>query len=123
MGDLGAILVRSWSTSSVKGVQRGTPGQELTRLTGNGNGEPSRVRRGGWSPCLSMSSRRRRKNLPPSAPVSGSTRAPMRGVQDYWMFDKSTVVLMRYEPDGTQINREAYEGDPAPFIEYQRIAM
>ncbi|MEU8913582.1 DUF6879 family protein [Streptomyces nigrescens] len=48
---------------------------------------------------------------------------PLPGVQDFWMFDQSTVVLMRYEPDGTQISREVYEGDPAPFIEYQRIAV
>ncbi|MET7716031.1 DUF6879 family protein [Streptomyces sp. NPDC005407] len=48
---------------------------------------------------------------------------PLHGVQDFWMFDRSEVVLMHYEPDGTQISREVYEGDPAPFIEYQRIAL
>ncbi|SEB61020.1 hypothetical protein SAMN05428945_0618 [Streptomyces sp. 2224.1] len=48
---------------------------------------------------------------------------PLPEVQDFWMFDRSTVVLMHYEPDGTQISREVYEGDPAPFIEYQRIAV
>jgi hypothetical protein len=48
---------------------------------------------------------------------------PLPGVQDFWMFDRSTVVLMHYEGDGTQIGRELYEGDPAPFIEYQRIAI
>ncbi|WP_409471362.1 DUF6879 family protein [Streptomyces sp. HC307] len=48
---------------------------------------------------------------------------PLPGVQDFWMFDRSTVVLMHYEEDGTQIGRELYEGDPAPFIEYQRIAI
>ena len=48
---------------------------------------------------------------------------PLADVQDFWMFDKKGVVLMRYEPDGTQINREVYEGDVAPFIEYQRIAL
>lgn len=47
---------------------------------------------------------------------------PLQGVQDFWLFDRSTVVLMNYEEDGTQINRELYEGDPAPFVEYQRIA-
>ncbi|MER0482408.1 hypothetical protein ABR737_29420 [Streptomyces sp. Edi2] len=36
---------------------------------------------------------------------------------------ESIVVLMHYEADGTQISREVYEGDPAPFIEYQRIAV
>ncbi|RKN09659.1 DUF6879 family protein [Streptomyces radicis] len=48
---------------------------------------------------------------------------PLAGVQDFWMFDRSEVVLMNYEPDGRQINRQVYEGDPAPFIEYQRIAV
>ncbi|MEW2297684.1 DUF6879 family protein [Streptomyces sp. NPDC006743] len=47
---------------------------------------------------------------------------PLQGVQDFWLFDRSTVVLMNYEEDGTQINRALYEGDPSPFIEYQRIA-
>ncbi|MFI8517015.1 hypothetical protein ACIGEZ_04165 [Streptomyces sp. NPDC085481] len=32
-------------------------------------------------------------------------------------------MLMHYHPDGRQITRELYEGDPAPFIEYQRIAV
>ncbi|KUH37397.1 MULTISPECIES: DUF6879 family protein [Streptomyces] len=48
---------------------------------------------------------------------------PLPGVQDFWMFDRTTVVLMHYEADGKQISREVYEGDPAPFIEYQRIAL
>lgn len=48
---------------------------------------------------------------------------PLAGVQDFWMFDRSTVVLMKYEADGTQIERELYEGDPAPFLEYQCVAV
>ncbi|QEU92254.1 DUF6879 family protein [Streptomyces kanamyceticus] len=48
---------------------------------------------------------------------------PLAGIQDFWMFDRSTVVLMNYEPDGRQISRELHESDPAPFIEYQRIAV
>ncbi|MFH8567140.1 DUF6879 family protein [Streptomyces sp. NPDC017993] len=48
---------------------------------------------------------------------------PLPGVQDFWMFDRTTVVLMHYEEDGTQISRELHEGDPAPFIAYQRIAV
>ncbi|WP_031506485.1 DUF6879 family protein [Streptomyces megasporus] len=48
---------------------------------------------------------------------------PLPGVQDFWMFDRSRVVLMHYEEDGTQIGRELYEGDPTPFIEYQRVAI
>ncbi|MFJ4941521.1 DUF6879 family protein [Streptomyces albidoflavus] len=48
---------------------------------------------------------------------------PLEGVQDFWMFDRTEVVLMNYESDGTQINREIYEGDVSRFIEYQRIAL
>ncbi|MFD5187309.1 DUF6879 family protein [Streptomyces sp. NPDC058357] len=48
---------------------------------------------------------------------------PLSGAQDFWMFDRSEIVLMHYEADGTQISREVHEGDPAPFIEYQRIAL
>ncbi|GAA0332174.1 DUF6879 family protein [Streptomyces blastmyceticus] len=48
---------------------------------------------------------------------------PLEGVQDFWMFDRSTVVLMNYEPDGKQIDRELFDGDPASFVEYQRIAL
>jgi hypothetical protein len=47
---------------------------------------------------------------------------PLQGVQDFWIFDRSTVVLMHYEEDGTQISRELYEGDPSPYVECQRIA-
>ncbi|MGW5735712.1 MULTISPECIES: DUF6879 family protein [Streptomyces] len=48
---------------------------------------------------------------------------PVEGAQDFWMFDRSEVVLMNYEPDGRQINREVFEGDVSPFLEYQRIAL
>ncbi|MFI1254649.1 DUF6879 family protein [Streptomyces netropsis] len=48
---------------------------------------------------------------------------PLAGIQDYWLFDKSMVVLMHYEADGTQTGRELYEGDVSPFLEYQRIAL
>lgn len=48
---------------------------------------------------------------------------PLPDVDDFWMFDRSTIVLMHYEADGTQVSRELYEGDPAPFLEYQRIAL
>lgn len=48
---------------------------------------------------------------------------PLVGAQDFWMFDRTEVVLMHYESDGRQISREVYEGDLAPFIEYQRIAI
>ncbi|TVL93738.1 DUF6879 family protein [Streptomyces sp. SAJ15] len=49
--------------------------------------------------------------------------SPLAGVQDFWMFDRRTVVLMNYEPDGTQRDRRLHDGDPSPFIEYQRIAI
>ncbi|MGE7437851.1 DUF6879 family protein [Kitasatospora sp. NPDC001175] len=48
---------------------------------------------------------------------------PLPGVQDFWIFDRDTVVLMNYESDGRQISREVYEGDPASFIDCQRIAV
>ncbi|MFD8910232.1 DUF6879 family protein [Streptomyces sp. NPDC059575] len=48
---------------------------------------------------------------------------PLEGVQDFWLFDRSEVVLMNYATDGTQINREVFEGDVTPFLEYQRIAL
>lgn len=48
---------------------------------------------------------------------------PLAGIQDFWMFDRTEVVLMNYEDDGRQINREVLDGDVAPFIEHQRIAV
>ncbi|OAR25825.1 hypothetical protein A8W25_09835 [Streptomyces sp. ERV7] len=48
---------------------------------------------------------------------------PLEGVSDFWLFDRSEVVLMHYAKDGMQISRELYEGDPAPYVEYQRIAL
>ena len=48
---------------------------------------------------------------------------PLAGVRDFWMFDRSLIVLMHYERDGTQMGREVYEGAPEPFLEYQRIAL
>lgn len=43
--------------------------------------------------------------------------------QDFWAFDDSTVVLMNYEPDGTQINRVLVEGDVEIYREWRRIAV
>ncbi|MEU9073080.1 DUF6879 family protein [Kitasatospora sp. NPDC048538] len=48
---------------------------------------------------------------------------PLQSAQDFWMFDKSKVVLMNYRADGTQISRELFDGDLAPYLEYQRIAI
>ncbi|MFE7639741.1 hypothetical protein DR950_21260 [Kitasatospora xanthocidica] len=43
--------------------------------------------------------------------------------QDFWAFDDSTVVLMNYEPDGTQINRVLVEDDVEKYREWRRIAV
>ncbi|WP_055524174.1 DUF6879 family protein [Streptomyces graminilatus] len=48
---------------------------------------------------------------------------PLPDVHDFWMFDRTKVVLMNYREDGTQISRELRSGDSAPFLEYQRIAV
>lgn len=48
---------------------------------------------------------------------------PLEEAQDFWMFDRSEVVLMNYHSDGRQISREVFDGDIAPFLEYQRIAV
>lgn len=47
---------------------------------------------------------------------------PLTG-QDWWMFDASRVVHLNFRPDGTQSSRETYEGDVAPYLEWQRIAL
>ncbi|MET8546320.1 DUF6879 family protein [Kitasatospora sp. NPDC004799] len=43
--------------------------------------------------------------------------------QDFWTFDDSTVVLMNYEPDGTQIDRVLVAGETDQYLEWQRIAV
>ncbi|NRQ30522.1 hypothetical protein HII36_01505 [Nonomuraea sp. NN258] len=49
---------------------------------------------------------------------------PVSGVQDFWLFDDSRVVLMHYLEDGTQSGRELLEQiDPAPFVEYKHRAL
>lgn len=48
---------------------------------------------------------------------------PLSEAQDFWLFDRSTVVLMNYAPDGTQINRKLFDGDVTLYLEYQRIAL
>ncbi|OMI39696.1 hypothetical protein SPAR_09623 [Streptomyces sparsogenes DSM 40356] len=47
---------------------------------------------------------------------------PITG-QDWWMFDGTRIAHLNFRPDGTQINREVYEGDPAPYREWKRIAL
>lgn len=44
-------------------------------------------------------------------------------LRDWWMFDGARIAHLNFRPDGTQINREKYEGDPTPYREWQRIAM
>ncbi|WP_416970510.1 DUF6879 family protein [Streptomyces sp. 4F14] len=47
---------------------------------------------------------------------------PLSGT-DWWMFDETRIVHLNYRPDGTQINRELFEGDIVPYLEWQRIAL
>ncbi|GGV03404.1 DUF6879 family protein [Streptomyces spectabilis] len=47
---------------------------------------------------------------------------PLSG-RDWWMFDETRVAHLNFRPDGTQINREAYEGDPAPYQHWKRTAL
>ncbi|MGW1147053.1 DUF6879 family protein [Streptomyces sp. LE64] len=47
---------------------------------------------------------------------------PLSG-RDWWMFDEVRIAHLNFRPDGTQINREEYEGDPAPYQEWKRIAL
>ncbi|MER6913074.1 DUF6879 family protein [Streptomyces sp. NPDC000594] len=54
--------------------------------------------------------------------TQGDLGLPLSG-QDWWMFDNARVAHLNFRPDGTQINREAYEGDSAPYQEWRRIAL
>ncbi|MGW0910687.1 DUF6879 family protein [Streptomyces sp. NPDC002784] len=47
---------------------------------------------------------------------------PLSGT-DWWMFDATQVVRLNFRPDGTQINRELFTGDIAPYLEWKRIAL
>ncbi|EKX66635.1 hypothetical protein PV416_33235 [Streptomyces ipomoeae] len=42
---------------------------------------------------------------------------------DWWMFDETRIVHLNYRPDGTQINRELFTGEVAPYLEWKRIAL
>lgn len=48
---------------------------------------------------------------------------PLEDVQDFWMFDDSTVVLMNYAADGTQIDRVLIEGDAERYRAYRSLAV
>ncbi|MFC9654027.1 DUF6879 family protein [Streptomyces sp. NPDC056937] len=47
---------------------------------------------------------------------------PLSG-RDWWMFDEARIAHLNFRPDGTQINREAYDGDLAPYREWKRVAL
>jgi hypothetical protein len=47
---------------------------------------------------------------------------PLTGT-DWWMFDEMRIVRLNFRPDGTQINREVFTGDLAPYLEWKRIAL
>ncbi len=51
------------------------------------------------------------------------TTAPALAPFDFWLFDERDVVAMRYQPDGTQIDRILLEdADPAEFVRYRDLA-
>ncbi|GGP75875.1 DUF6879 family protein [Streptomyces abikoensis] len=52
----------------------------------------------------------------------GDYGLPLTG-RDWWMFDETRIAHLNFRPDGTQINREVYEGDPEPYREWKRIAL
>lgn len=39
------------------------------------------------------------------------------------MFDGTRIVHLNFRSDGTQISREKYTGDIAPYLEWKRIAL
>ncbi len=44
-------------------------------------------------------------------------------IDDFWLFDDTTVVRMDYDPDGTQRGRELLEeADPTPYVGWKRLA-
>jgi hypothetical protein len=44
--------------------------------------------------------------------------------QDFWLFDESAVVVMKYDDDGNQLGRELLEGvDPTPYVRWKRLAL
>ncbi|WP_369235070.1 DUF6879 family protein [Streptomyces sp. R21] len=45
---------------------------------------------------------------------------PLTG-QDWWMFDDASLVHLNFRPDGTQIDREMFEGDLGPYREWRRV--
>ncbi|MFG3260406.1 DUF6879 family protein [Streptomyces sp. NPDC048172] len=54
--------------------------------------------------------------------TEGEYGLPLSG-RDWWMFDDSRVVHLNFRPDGTQINRETFEGDIAPYRSWKRVSL
>ncbi|MDT0446667.1 DUF6879 family protein [Streptomyces johnsoniae] len=49
---------------------------------------------------------------------------PLEGVGDFWMYDESTVEVMKYEDDGKYIGSETLPSERVPeFVEYRNIAV
>ncbi|MBT2403780.1 MULTISPECIES: DUF6879 family protein [unclassified Streptomyces] len=45
------------------------------------------------------------------------------GQTDWWMFDDARIVHLNFRPDGTQLGRETFDGDIAPYREWKRVAV
>ncbi|WP_405190302.1 hypothetical protein OG473_15820 [Streptomyces anulatus] len=43
--------------------------------------------------------------------------------RDWWLFDDRRIAHLNFRPDGTQIGRDGYDGDVAPYRERKRIAL
>ncbi|AZS86951.1 hypothetical protein ELQ87_23855 [Streptomyces griseoviridis] len=48
---------------------------------------------------------------------------PLAEFQDFWIFDRSEVVLMNYDADGRQISREVQDGDVGRYLDCQSLAL
>ena len=47
---------------------------------------------------------------------------PLSGA-DWWLFDEERIVRLNFRPDGTQISREMFTGDPSPYLEWRQISL
>ncbi|RLU94789.1 hypothetical protein CTZ27_18995 [Streptomyces griseocarneus] len=54
--------------------------------------------------------------------TSGDLGLPLGG-PDWWMFDESVIVHLHFRPDGTQIGRSLFEGDPEPYRRWKQAAV
>lgn len=55
--------------------------------------------------------------------TSHTTTSDCLSGTDWWMFDEARIVHLNYRSDGTQINRELFRGDIAPYLEWKRVAL